>query len=650
MVWAPLGINVAWTTCVPLLAIISTPIQKMFGLVAAYNALVTMSMPAAAWCAFLLCRHLTHRFWPALIGGYLFGFSPYMLGQAFSHLHLIAVFPIPLIVLVVIRRMEGEISPARYVAALAALLVIEFLCAIELYATLTFFGSVAYLLALCLFKRERRRAIAGLIAPTAAAYAVSAAVLSPYLYFILRQGFPGAPLWNPAIYSIDLLNLAVPTTTMWLGTAHVCKIVADRFAANLMENSAYIGIPMLVVAEDFRRRNWVNPAGKFLILLLLLALLVALGPSLRIMGKPTIALPWALMLKVPALASALPARFTMYASLTVAVIGALWFAGERSIAVKSMAAAAIVISFFPNPHAAYWVSAIERPAFFATDAYRAELKPNELVLVLPFGQRGFSMYWQALTGLYFRMAGGYTGPWQLVLAPMPVAQYLYAADDLPEAGDQLKAYLARFHVEAIAADEQDSLISVWTQMLDSLGIAPLRRDGFLIYNLPRDAFARYGKLSQAYLEARAVALRLDTILPAVAKYLTTGREPAELSPPNLKREGLLPPGWIIDPLTNAFWDWDASSLPDGRIAIVLLASYPAAKLLIDRYRDAAEIRYPMDRPWNLDAAPPPNPQELRMLLLTFDRAHLAAAAERLRSSPPPETTTPFLAGPAALLR
>jgi hypothetical protein len=649
MVWAPLGVNLTWTTCVPLPAIVSAPIQFGFGLVAAYNALVTISMPIAAWCAFLLCRYLTHRFGPALIGGYLFGFSAYMLGHSLGHLSLLPIFPIPLIALIVFRRIAEEIPAPRYVALLAILLIVQFLCTVELYATLTFFGAIAILLALYLFEGEMRRAIARLIAPTAVAYAISVAVLSPYLYFMLKQGFPDVPLWDPGRYSADFLNLVIPTATIWIGAAHFAQAIATGFGGYIQENGAYISIPMLVIAENFRRRRWATSAGKLAILMLLVTVIAALGPNLRIMGRPTIALPWALMLKLPVISSALPARFAMFVSLLIAIIGALWFADTRSLMAKCVAAAAIAISIFPNPHAAYWTTPLKLPSFFADGAYRSEITPDELLLVLPFGQRGASMYWQARSGMYFRMASGYTGPWPFVFERMPAAQYFYGAVDLPEATDQLKAYLAHFSVEAILANQREDLFPVWRPVLDGLGIKPTIRDDFSIYRIPHDAFAAYGKLSPTYVEARAVLLRFDTILTATARYLATGSQPDGLSPMTLRRIGMLPSDWIIDTNAVAFWDWDVTTLKDGKIAIIMLASYPVARSLIDRYSaDAYEILYPMPELWHPDAMPPRNRTQPRMLLMIFDRARLAAAAECLRSSPPPEMTTSFLAGPAAL--
>lgn len=168
---------------------------------------------------------------------------------------------------------------------LALMLVIEFLCAVELFATITVFGAIAMLLAIYLFDAETRSRIADLIAPTAAAYAISLAVLSPYLYFLFAGGIPHAPLWDPGRYSADLLNFVIPTTTAWIGAAPPVAAIATSFGGYIQETGAYLGIPLIVLAEDFRRRDWARPAGKFLILSLLILLVAALGPGLRIMGR-----------------------------------------------------------------------------------------------------------------------------------------------------------------------------------------------------------------------------------------------------------------------------------------------------------------------------------------------------------------------------
>ncbi len=210
-VWAPLGINLAWTTFVPIPSLISIPLQLTVGEPATYNIIVTLMLPLAAFAAFLLCRRVTGAFWPSVLGGYIFGFSPYMLGQVLGHLVEFAIFPVPLIALLTLKRLDAEISSRRYAIGLAVLLTVQFLFAVELFATITIVGGFAFLLALALFDSDVRARLVGLIAPAIAGYAMAGVVLSPYLFYLLGQGFPHSPIWIPGTYSADLLAFMVPT-------------------------------------------------------------------------------------------------------------------------------------------------------------------------------------------------------------------------------------------------------------------------------------------------------------------------------------------------------------------------------------------------------------------------------------------------------
>src|SRR5271168_421104 len=61
-VWAPLGINIAWTTCTPLPAWLSFPLQATVGEPATYNIITILMPPLAALAAFLLCRRISGAF------------------------------------------------------------------------------------------------------------------------------------------------------------------------------------------------------------------------------------------------------------------------------------------------------------------------------------------------------------------------------------------------------------------------------------------------------------------------------------------------------------------------------------------------------------------------------------------------------------
>ena len=141
-------------------------------------------------------------------------------------------------------------------------------------------------------------------------------------------------------------------------------------------------------------------------------------------------------------------------------------------------------------------------------------------------------------------------------------------------------------------------------------------------------------------------MRFDAIVEAAGKYLADGHDLPKLSPLELKRLDLLPRDWLVDAAPNAYSDWQVAPAGGDQIAIIIVGSYEGVRPLIERYRSiASEIDYPAPTRWTPDSHPALD--VIKPLLVTFDSAHLAAAAQKLRDSPPPERTTPFVAGVTA---
>src|SRR6266516_4157783 len=78
LVWAPGGVNLAWVTTLPAPAFAMIPVTKLFGTLVSYNVLLLAAPTLAGWGGYLVCNRVTHKFWPSVFGGYLFGFSTYM--------------------------------------------------------------------------------------------------------------------------------------------------------------------------------------------------------------------------------------------------------------------------------------------------------------------------------------------------------------------------------------------------------------------------------------------------------------------------------------------------------------------------------------------------------------------------------------------
>jgi hypothetical protein len=228
--WAPAPFNIAWTTCIPLPSVIGAPLTIAAGPIVSFNVLCLLSLPLSAWCAALVCREVTHAYWPSVLGGYIFGFSPYMLGHLMGgQLHLVMAFPIPLAVYLLLLGINARLSPKLLCPLLALTLAAEFLCSIETFATMTLFGAATLFLGWSFAPIVMRRRLISVAIHTAGAYALMIVAVSPYLYFLFFCGsFPGR-LWSPSSASTDLLNVIVPTRANELGLLQAVDWISATF-------------------------------------------------------------------------------------------------------------------------------------------------------------------------------------------------------------------------------------------------------------------------------------------------------------------------------------------------------------------------------------------------------------------------------------
>ena len=323
-VWAPDGVNLSWSTCMPLVSLPAVPVVFTMGPVLTYNLACLLAVALAGWCAFILCRYLSGEYWAALVGGYVFGFSAYMLGQTAAHLDLILTFPIPLFALLLIRGFRADLAWRALIGGLVLVLIAQFLLFVELFATMTLFTGIAFIVVLVAGSRADKTRAVNLLPTIALSYAIALAAVSPFLYCMFALGYePGAP-HPPLLYSIDLLNLVIPTATMELGRATFLHAIAAHFLGYIFEAGGYIGIPLMLVAAAFARRHWSAGWARSLVLILIVAVVLSLGPFLVVGGRPIIPLPGLVIGALPLIGKALPARLMVYAFLALAIITALW--------------------------------------------------------------------------------------------------------------------------------------------------------------------------------------------------------------------------------------------------------------------------------------------------------------------------------------
>jgi len=456
---APMGFNLAWATTIPGPALLFAPLTALAGPLVTYNTLALAAPALAAWTAYLLCRHITQDSLAAIVGGWIFGFSSYLLGETLNHLNLALVAALPLIVLVVIRLVEQSIRPGRGVLALAGLIALQFLIFTEVAATATVVGALAVLAAIAIGPRELRGRILRTLPLLMAGYALAIAIVSPLLLAALLHPNPISDRIRPDLYPLDLKNLIVPTVITWVGGA---RFQADslQFVGNLTEQLAYLG-PLLIFAALGGIWRWRQERFVWVIVVTTVAAIVlSFGAHLTISGDAHWSMPWQVFTHLPLIQLALPTRIVVYAWLGIALLCSLfvtrrrgdllpWFVARLGLVVVAL------ICLLPVPRADLWRTDLQTPPGIQSGAATAEIPDDAVVLILPYSFRGNGMYWQSLAKMRYRMAGGYSA----AAVPLGYTQFPAVAgfynDQLPaNPRQELLRYLAFTGTSWVLVDAQ----------------------------------------------------------------------------------------------------------------------------------------------------------------------------------------------------
>ena len=410
-IFAPTGMDLARTTFIPGPALVMYPITSFFGPLVSYNILMALAPALAAWAAYLVCHRVTGAFWPSLLGGYLFGFSTYMVDQMHGHVNLVLIFPVPLAVYLVVRRVEGSIGIVAFIGYLALALIGVCSIMLETFATATLFGVLAFACALAVAGRDRSRVFrVGL--EVALAYGIAAVALLPYLVSFLDH-LPALARLRPAeTGSIDMLSPLLPRPGTVFGSAIPLLRITDRFPVARLpaEDAGYVGVALVlmvilfVVSERKRRETWG------LLGFVLLATVLSFGSSLHLAGRRIGTGLGVIAAHAPLLLNAQPPRFPAYSALALAVIAAIWLAHGRPTfgwlrwAVVVLGAAALLPVIAQPPF--YPTESL--PPFITEGTFRHVLQPDETVFpIVPMV--GDELRWQQAADFSFRLPIAYIG-------------------------------------------------------------------------------------------------------------------------------------------------------------------------------------------------------------------------------------------------
>lgn len=420
---APKGVNLTINTSAPLLSWISAPLQLAIGSIATYNVLLVVSMAGSALAMYLVLRRWVRSGLPTFVGGLVYGFSPFIMGEGTGHLFLVAAFLPPLVLLVLHDLVVVQQHAAwRDGVVLAALLVAQYLISPEVLAMTAVMAACG----VALLAIARPRAVRSRVPHAAVSLAWCAGLC------ILALGYPiwlsvagpnhvvGAP--HPValldVYSGDLLGPVLPTLHQVLAPASLQARGNALSGANPTENGMYLGVPLVLVLAGLA---WaLRRCGRYLFFLAMavIAGILALGPRLVVDNHHTgIRMPFTVLAHVPFIQDILPVRFSLFQQLFVAAALAVGLEQVAAVlrrrswprwARTGTPVAIGVVALLPLVPALPYVAAPTSVPSFYVSAALSRIPAGSTVLSYPYPSQPSeeeTLLGQVAAGLRFKIIG-----------------------------------------------------------------------------------------------------------------------------------------------------------------------------------------------------------------------------------------------------
>jgi hypothetical protein len=490
-IMAPGGISLAWSTPAPTVVIVMWPVTAAFGPVLSYNLALLLVPAATGWAAFVAARRLTGRFWASLLGGAVYGFCPFMvMHDARGDLNLIVNMLFPLMVYLVLLWRDGTLGRTGFVIWMTVALALQFYTFTEFFADTTVLLTAALVIGYAVAGRAGRRTVAQLAVLSAIAYAGALVLASPYLIYALQR-YPSELTRQQPGYSLRIVRLILPSSDRLFGLRPLVAY-SNGLGPNSVED--YVGLPALVILLLLAVFTWKSRLTRLMVSAFFVVVALAAGPDLIITDRPVFALPWGWLWSLPIARSAEPLRFIIFGFLILSIALALWLAAPAAsrlaqaarwaLAVLALTAILAGLPTF-NPAAApppgRQVPAASMrplgalPAFITDGLYRRYLKPGEIVVVV--SQRGNAgMLFQADSGFYFRIAGGYVNLSLSQQDPQPVAALTNATRDTVR---QFQDYAHEAGVGAILVEH--AWAQPWMSVFSRMGMHGTSVGGVTVY-------------------------------------------------------------------------------------------------------------------------------------------------------------------------
>jgi hypothetical protein len=424
---APGGIDAMWNTSLLAIGVVMAPVTELFGAVVTFNLAVILAPALSAFAANRWLRRHVAAF-PALVGGFVFGFSPFVVQQSNgAHLHMTWLVLVPVMVMLVEDIAWRSPRPWWPAGPLLGLVIgVEWLISTEVVA-ISAIGIAGCLAVLAVWRRDvARRRIRPFLLGSAAALGVALVLVA----IPLADQFSSSHVLHGPVQRLNYWEsqpsfLVEAPPTLQFHTAHSATVTNARLG---YEDGMYLGVPLLALllaaAIALRRRAGVLPA-----------LIVATGLFVLSLGGHSPGdphqykawLPWQLIEDhVSVLQNVIPIRFALFIWLLIAFVVAVALDEAARlpfrVGIRRLVAAAICLCLLPLLPAG--VSRVGRipatPRFFTTsDVNMLSQGGNVLLVPDPLAYYNAGFLWQVAAGMRFEQVAAMAlrplGPRRLVV-------------------------------------------------------------------------------------------------------------------------------------------------------------------------------------------------------------------------------------------
>ena len=388
-------------------------LEPLFGLIASFNIVLLLAMTLAAMGMYMLANSIVKNRIAAFIAGIVFAFAPCIFVRSLGHFNLAAVWPIPWFFYFFFQALKTK--KFRWAIPAGVVYGISILNGFHYPLYILLFGFIA-LVAQAIFSAKSfftKDTVAVILVMIAVAVAIALPLFVEYFAAYLGNNAPAKPpLSDYDGYSADFVRFFIPSFLHpWLGdlALKINTTFADQGGG--IENTVFMGYTVILLSllATFLVRGKLKKSNKqksvlnhpwFWSFFLIIAFLLALGPSLTMLGDQQfnifgqarqIKLPYQWLWHLPIIGGLrVPSRFAVMVMFAAAVLVAIclaWFLKfikdkinwEKSATflLAIVCAGLILFEFLPAPFSTNDLS--------LPDAYADKIPPDGTALNMPFG-------------------------------------------------------------------------------------------------------------------------------------------------------------------------------------------------------------------------------------------------------------------------